>query len=299
MINNRVREAINGILFASPYILGMLLFTAYPLGASFYYSFTSYDILTPPSWIGLGNYIDMFRGVDEYFWKALYNTAYYATLSVPLSIIVGVGIAMLLNLKVKGMAIYRTIFFLPVLVPVVASSILWMWILNPQYGLLNGLLYRLFSIQGPGWIADERWSKFSLVLMSLWGVGQAVVIYLAGLQDIPEQLYEAAELDGATVYAKVRHITLPMLSPVIFFNLVVGLINAFQVFTQAYIMTDGGPANSTLFYMLHLYRHAFGYLHMGYACALAWILFLVIVAISLIVFKTSGRWVFYAGGTVR
>ncbi|NMB23965.1 MAG: sugar ABC transporter permease [Firmicutes bacterium] len=289
-------QAISGVLFALPYIIGLVLFTAYPLVASMYYSLCRFDVLTPPSWIGLGNYIDMFTGADEYFWQSMYNTVYYAALSVPLTILTGVGIAMLLNMKVKGMAVYRTIFFLPVLVPIVASSILWLWILNPQYGLINNLLYKLFSIEGPGWIADERWSKFSLVLMSVWAAGQSVVIYLAGLQDIPEQLYEAAELDGASTLGRIRHITIPMLTPVIFFNLVMGVINSLQVFTQAYIMTDGGPANSTLFYMLHLYRNAFGYLNMGYACALAWFLFVVIIAITLIVFKTSGRWVFYSGG---
>jgi multiple sugar transport system permease protein len=224
----------------------------------------------------------------------LYNTVYYTFFAVSLGIVTGVSLALLLNSKVREMALYRTVFFLPVLVPAVASSILWLWILNPQYGLINSLLYRALGIVGPGWIADEKWSKPSLVLMSLWGTGQAVVVYLAGLQEIPQQLYEAAELDGAGIWGKTRHVTIPMLTPVIFFNLVVGLIGAFQVFTQAYIMTDGGPANSTLFYMLHLYRYGFSYFRMGYASGLAWILFSVILSLTLVLFKTSG-WVYYGG----
>jgi len=207
-----------GLLFASPYIVGLICFTLYPIGASFYYSLTEYNVLQPPVWTGVGNYRTLFSQ-DDLFWTALYNSAYYTGLVVPLEIVVGVLIALLLNMKVKGMAVYRTIYFLPVLVPVVASSILWMWVLNPQFGLLNALLAKI-GIRGPGWIASTTWSKPSLVVLGVWGVGQAVVIYLAGLQDVPEQLYEAAAIDGANWWHKTINITVPMLTPVIFFNLI-------------------------------------------------------------------------------
>ncbi len=283
----------NGLLLASPWIIGLIVFYIYPIAASFYYSFTEYKTLTPAEWIGLRNYITLIRE-DPLFRLSLYNTLYYVVLEVPLSILVGICFALALNTKVIGAPIYRTIYFLPTLVPSVAAAVLWMWILNPQYGLINSMLYKL-GINGPGWIADPKWSKPSIILMGIWGgVGRPVVIYLASLQDIPQQLYEAAEIDGANVWAKVRWITLPMLTPVILFNTIMGLIGAFQMFTQPFIMTDGGPANSTLFYTLYLYRNAFRYFKMGYASAMAWILFLLIFLLTVLVFRSSSRWVYYS-----
>ncbi len=283
----------NGMLFALPMILGLLMFTLYPVCASMYYSFTNYNVLQPPEWAGIDNYRVLFTE-DNLFRVSLYNTVYYVVFIVPLGIVMGVAIALLLNMKIKGMAIYRTMYFLPTLVPIVATSILWMWVLNPQFGLINSILYK-FGIKGPGWIADVKWSKPSLVIMGLWGFGRGMIIYLAGLQDIPEQMYEAAELDGANWWNRTIHITLPMITPVIFFNLIMGLIGSFQIFTQAYIMTEGGPANSTLFYNLYLWRNAFAYFRMGYASSMAWILFLLILASTLVIFKSSARWVYYGG----
>jgi multiple sugar transport system permease protein len=283
----------NGLLLASPWIIGLIVFYIYPIAASFYYSFTEYKVLTPAEWIGLRNYITLIRE-DPLFRLSLYNTLYYVALEVPLSILVSICLALALNTKVIGTSIYRTIYFLPTLVPSVASAVLWMWVLNPQYGLINSVLYKL-GINGPGWIADPKWSKPSIILMQVWGgVGRPIVIYLASLQDIPQQLYEAAEIDGANVWAKIRWITLPMLTPVILFNTVMGLIGAFQMFTQPFIMTDGGPANSTLFYTLYLYRNAFRYFKMGYASAMAWILFLLIFLLTVLIFRSSSRWVYYA-----
>jgi len=287
------RSQRNGMLFALPWFIGFFFFTLYPIVASIYYSFCEYNVLMPPKWTGFNNFIALFTQ-DHLFWISLYNTIYYTIFSLPIRIGIGVAIALFLNLKVKGMAVYRTIYYLPTIVPVVASSILWMWILNPQYGLLNALLEKV-GISGPGWIADPKWSKPALILMSWWGVGGEVLIYLAALQDVPQQLYEAAELDGANWWQKTRHITIPMITPAIFFNLVMGLIGSFQYFTQAYIMTNGGPVNSTLFYSLYLYRNAFVYFKMGYASSMAWLLGVLILACTLLVFKSSTKWVYYGG----
>lgn len=280
-------------MFVSPWLAGFLCFTLFPFVASLYFSFCDYDILSPPRWVGLANYRELLTD-DPYFVKALYNTFYYTAFSVPLGILFGVGIALLLNMKVVGVPVYRTIYYLPSIVPVVATSVLWMWLLNPQYGLINSLLEKL-GLPEPGWIADPLWSKPSLILMAMWAVGGSIVIYLAGLQGIPVELYEAAELDGAGPWQRTRAVTLPLLSPVIFFNLVMGLIGALQVFTQAYVMTQGGPVDSTLFYSVYLFRRAFTYLDMGYASAMAWLLFVVIMALTVFTFRSAARWVHYAG----
>ncbi len=285
------RDRRIGLLFISPWLIGFSAFIFYPALASIYYSLTSYNVLTPPEFIGIDNYRVLFTD-DPLFWKALYNTFYYAIFAIPLAILIGVSIALLLNLKVKGMPIYRTVYYLPAIVPVVGASIVWMWLLNPQYGVINGILDKI-GISGPGWITDPRWSKPSLIIMSLWAIGGAILIYLASLQDVPQSLYESADLDGANRVQKTIYITIPMITPSIFFNFIMGLIAAFQYFTQAYIMTDGGPADSTLFYSLYLYNNAFGYFKMGYASAMAWILFLIILACTLLVFKSSARWVYY------
>lgn len=290
---SRFIEWISGFLFASPFIVGFLGFIFYPIASSLYYSLCKYDILTPPRWIGGGNYIKMFIK-DEVFWISLYNTMFYTIFALPLSTVASIVIALLLNTKVKALSFFRTVYYLPTLVPAVANSILWVWILNPEYGLLNSML-KLMGVKGPGWLGDPVWAKPSLILMSMWGIGGAMVIYLAGLQDVPVQLYEAADLDGASALHKTLRITLPLLSPVILFNVIMGLIGAFQYFTQAFIMTDGGPAQATLFYALYLYRNAFSFFHMGYASAMAWFLFLVVLVCTLLIFNTSARWVYYGG----
>ena len=289
----QARNLRNGLIFIAPWILGFCALTLYPVLASLFYSFNDYNILTPSEWIGLGNYKELFLD-DSLFWISLYNTGFYIIFSVPLGIVIGVTIALFLNLKVKGMAIYRTIYFLPSIVPFVASAVLWMWILNPQFGLMNVLLDKI-GIAGPGWLSDPDWSKPSLILMSWWSVGGAIVIYLAGLQDVPQQLYEAAELDGANWWHKTIHVTLPMITPVIFFNLIMGMIATFQEFVQPFIMTNGGPIDSTLFYALYLYQNAFVYFKMGYASAMAWLLFILILGFTFLIFRSSARWVYYGG----
>jgi multiple sugar transport system permease protein len=290
-----VRNTISGLLFISPWLIGLLIFTIYPVLASFYYSFTEYDIVSPPTFVGLANYQDLLTS-DPLFWKGVQNTLFYALVSIPLNIVVAICVALLLNMRVRGMAFYRTIFFLPSIVPDIASAMLWAWILNPQFGLANMLL-RQIGLPTVGWLTDPNWSKPSLVLIGLWGFGASVVIFLAALQDIPEHLYEAADLDGASAAGKIWYVTLPMLTPTIFFNLVLGVIGSFQYFTTAFVLTggDGRPASSTLFYAMLLYNNAFKYFKMGYASAMAWLLFAFILAITLIIFKTSGRWVYYEG----
>lgn len=291
---SNINSGATGWLFASPWIIGLVLFYLLPLVVSIYYSFTSYSILRPGDFIGLQNYKELLA--DPLFLKSIYNTVYFAVLYVPLSIMCGVALAMMLNMKIKGMTIYRTIFFLPTLVPHVAIAVLWMWLLNPGFGLVNGFL-DMIGIKGPAWLGSETWSKPSLIFMSLWGIGQSVVIYLAGLGDISSEYYEAAEVDGANWFQKTFHITLPLLTPVIFFNLVMGIIGAFQQFTLPYTLTQGQgkPANSLTFYVMYLYDNGFKYFRMGYASAMAWILFVVIMVLTLIIFWSSKRWVHYQG----
>ena len=312
------RNLRNGLLFASPYLFGFFAFTIYPILASLYYSLCHYNVIKPPVFVGLANYHELFFK-DPLFWTALYNTLYYTAFAVPTGLAFSIALAMLLNQQLKGMAVYRTVFFLPTIVPIVASAVLWLWLLNPESGLINALLAPLFSFlhpvlvatnnllaschmfqlptEPPGWLSSPEWSKPSLILMSLWGVGSAMVIFLAGLADVPQSLYEVAEIDGAGRWAKFRHVTLPMLTPTILFNLVMGLINSFQYFTQVYVMTNGkgSPTDSTLFYALYLYRHSFYYLRMGYASAMAWLLFIVILSATLFVMVSSKRWVHYHG----
>lgn len=287
------KEHILGYIFILPWILGFITFTAGPILVSIVYSFCNYEILTPAQFLGLENYRRLFFE-DSLFYKSLYNTIYYTIFAVPLGMATALFLALLLNLQIKGKNWYRTIYFLPSVVPLVASSILWMWIFNPEFGLLNWILSK-FGIRGPLWLLSEHWSKPALILMSLWGVGGGMVIYLAGLQNIPEQLYEAALIDGANRWHQFRYITLPMLSPTIFFTLVMGIIGSFQVFTQAYIMTGGGPVDSTLFYVFYLFNNAFGFLKMGYASAMAWILFIIILTLTLIQLKLAKKWVYYEG----
>jgi multiple sugar transport system permease protein len=292
--NHQAKQNLMGYLFISPWLIGFLTFALWPFLRSIYLSFTRYNIVTEPKWVGFANY-RMLLTQDELFWKSAWVTIKYAAVSVPLAIVCGVALALLLNSNVKGITLFRTIFYLPSIVPTVASSVLFIWILNPTLGLINKIL-EMFNIQGPSWLKTAPWAFWALVMMALWGVGGSMIIYLAGLKDIPVHLYEAATLDGANPLKKLRHITLPMMTPVIFFNLVMGIIGAFQTFTQAFVITpNGGPQDSTYFYSLYLYNRAWKYLDMGYASAMAWMLFIVIVVMTGIVFRTQKRWVHYGG----
>jgi multiple sugar transport system permease protein len=296
-----------GLLFISPFLLGFAVFTIYPVCASLYYSFCEYDVLSPPRFVGAENYREMLS--DERFAKGLWNTLSFTFFAVPVTMTTALLLAFLLNLKLKGQALYRTIFFLPSIVPLIASSVLWLWLLNSDYGVINSslrpvlaVLNDLLGLQGahrlepPGWLTDPSCAKPALVLMAAWGVGGNMILYLAALGDVPRHLYEAAELDGAGPWDRARHITLPMISPVLFFTLVMGLISSFQYFAQPLVMWPGGaPGDSALFYALYLFQNAFLYLRMGYASAQAWLLFLVIVATTLLVFRSTRRFIFYAG----
>lgn len=303
MTKSARRDLRNGLLFVSPYVVGFLAFTLYPFAASVYYSFCSFNAIDPPVWTGLDNYRQMLS--DGYLHTSLYNTFYYTLGSVPIGIALSILLAVFLNQKLAGMAAYRTVFFLPTIVPIVATSVLWLWVFNAESGLLNGVLRQTgvewllskVGLQLPNWLSDENWAMPSLILMSFWSIGGAVVIFLAGLADVPQSLYEVAEIDGAGPIRKFWNVTVPMITPTILFNLVMGLINAFQYFTQVYVMTagTGGPANSTLVYALYLYQKAFNYLNMGYASAMGWMLFVVVLACTMGVMYTSKRWVHYHG----
>jgi multiple sugar transport system permease protein len=285
-----------GLAFCAPWLIGFSVFTLYPVVASLFYSFCDYSVLQSPIWSGMENYRRLWN--DSVFWLSLRNTLFYAGLSLPLGLVVALGLALLLNTGVKGMAVWRTIFYLPSIVPIVASSMLWLWIFNGKFGLLNAVLRPFLGSATPGWLADPLWAKPALVLMSLWGVGNSMVIYLAGLQNVPAELYEAAEMDGAGSWRKFWYVTVPLISPVIYFNLIMGIIGSLQVFTTVFAMTggaDGNPARSTLFYALYLFSTAFYDLRMGYACAMAWVLFVIIVALTLTATKLMEKRVHYAG----
>lgn len=286
------KKARMGVLFTLPWILGLLIFYAYPLIASVYYSFTSYSVLNAGEFVGLENYRTLMY--DDLFWKSIGNTLVFTAMSVPVNIILGLAIALLLNVKIKGIGLYRTIFFIPTLVPVVATATVWRWLLNSNYGLFNSLLSKIGLGPIP-WLASEDWSKISLVMIAAWGIGQAIIINLGGLQDISPEYYEAAGIDGANTWQKVKHITLPLLTPVIFYNLVMGIINSLQIFTLPYALTngEGSLTHSLTFYVMHLYNNAFGYMKMGYASAMAWILFVIILILTLVIFGTSKKWVHY------
>ena len=288
------REARIGLLFASPWILGFLIFLSYPLIASLIYSFTNFSVLKPPRWIGLENYSELVH--DDVFLTALKNTIFYAVGAVPLGTVVAIGLAMLLNTKVRGMAFYRTMFFLPTLVPMVALGTLFSWIFNGDYGIAPAL-FKVAHIPSPNWMTDPAWSKWTLILISVWGCGQAMVIYLAGLQNVPASLYEAAELDGARMWSKTINVTLPMISPVILFNVVMGIIAAIQIFAVPYVMFPGGaPARSTYFFTSYLFDNAMSYQRMGYASAMGWVMFIITVALTLFALRISERHVHYEGG---
>lgn len=289
------REAIQGYLFISPWVVGFLIFTLGPMLASFYYSFTLYNVQTTPRFTGLYNY-DYAFSHDPLFWVSVRRTLLWSVMTVPVSMVASLWAAILLNQKLRGVAFYRTCFFLPHLTPVVAAAILWMWILQPDIGILNTLLAKV-GIRGPNWLQSISWSMPALAMIALWtGIGgNKMLIFLAGLQAIPDSLYEAADMDGATGWQKFRHITLPMISPAMFFNLVLGIIASFQVFGMAFVTTRGGPAYATYFYALHLYQQAFVSFDMGYGSALAWIFFAAVLFLTVIQLWLQKRWVYYEG----
>lgn len=285
------RDTIEGYLFIMPVVLGLIIFTFGPMLASLYFSFTDYPILKAPEWIGIKNYIDLFTR-EEYFWQSVKVTVTYAFFSVTLGIIGSFILALFLNQKLKGIAFFRTAFYMPVIVPVVASTVLWGWMLNPDYGLINAILKGL-GLPTSRWLAEPESALPSLILMSLWGIGAGMIIYLAGLQGIPESLYEAGKIDGANSSQLFWYVTLPLMTPTIFFNVVMGLIGALQVFTESFLMTRGGPMHATYFYGLMVYDRAFRFFQMGMASAMAWVLGIVIMLLTLLVFKSSSLWVFY------
>lgn len=301
--SRRVRQSLLAYLFISPWIFSLLVFTAYPVLASFYFAMTKYTILRPPQWIGLDNFRVMFTK-DPLYWKSVWNTLYYTAFSVPLGLLVALGLALLLNQSSRGIGLYRTAFYLPSLMPAVAGTLLWMLLLDPRQGLVNqGLAF--FGVDGPGWFRSATWSKPALIIMSIWSSsGPAMLIFLAGLKEVPQSLIDAAMIDGANSWQRLRHVTLPLLTPTIFFNLIIGIIGSFQVFANAFVAASAGgagqaiagPLNSLLVYMLLLYRSAFSYYNMGYASAMALVMFIVLVLVTLALVRSSSYWVFYQAG---
>ncbi|MCL4863071.1 MAG: sugar ABC transporter permease [Caldilineaceae bacterium] len=289
----RAREEIAGYLFIMPWLLGFLIFTAGAMLYSLYLSFFKADFLSEFSFVGLANYAQMLFE-DDLWPKSIRNTAYYSFVSVPLLTILALLIALLLNQKVLGLSIFRTIYYLPSVVQGVAVAILWVWLFHPEYGPINGLL-GVFGLSGPAWLSTEQWAMPAIIIMSLWGVGGSMIIFLAGLQGIPQSLYDAAEIDGAGPLSCFWNITVPMMTPTIFFSLILGMIGSFQMFTQAYVMTRGGPNNATLTYVMHIYNKGFRQFHFGYASALAWVLFLLILLLTVLILKSSSAWVYYEG----
>ena len=289
------RDTINGILFAMPWLLGLTIFWIYPILASAYYSFTEYNGVQSPTWVGLQNYIDIFTN-DEDFKNAVFNTFVFAGVSIPLAIVFAFGLAMLLNAKIRFQVVYRTVYFLPTLVPEVALALVWVYLFTPVTGLINAP-FNWLGVKGPCWLACAAWTRQTMVMLALWLIGQQIVLYLAGLQDVPQDLYDAADVDGAGFLNKFRHITLPMMTPVVFFHLITSVIGALQFFTIPYIMvgSTGGPGQSLLFYSIYLYKQAFTFFNMGYASALAWLLFMVALGITLLIFRSARLWVFYSG----
>jgi multiple sugar transport system permease protein len=286
----RQRRTLVGYTFIGPFILGFLLWFLIPAGYSLWMTFQDMDMRTPPEFVGFGNFQDIVG--DSLFWQALKVTSLYTVISVPVNMIAAFALALLMNTKVRGISVFRTIYYLPSIVPAVANAVLWAWILNSDFGLLNALLHAI-GLPKVLWLQKPAWALPAMILMSLWGLGGSMVTYLAGLQGIPDVFYEAASIDGAGPWRKLWSVTIPLMSPVIFFNLVMGIIGTFQIFTAGYLITNGGPQNATLFYVLYLWRNAFQYFHMGYAAALAWVLFFVIMGLTAFVFRGIGRFVYY------
>lgn len=285
-------EAISGYLFILPWLIGFVVFLAGPMVASLYFSFTQYQLVKPPVWQGLENYRSAFA--DPLVWQSLKVSAVYSIVVVPFGMVFSFLVALLLNQRVKALSLLRSIYYLPVLIPAAVSSILFGWLFNPDFGLVN-IALSLVGIKGPLWLASMTWALPTLMILNLWTIGGPMLIYLAGFQGVPTDLYEAASIDGAGTIRRFLHVTIPMVTPVIFFNLILGIIGSFQSFTSAYVLTAGGPDNATLFYLLYLYQNAFQNFRMGYASAMAWILFLIILALSLLVVRSSSAWVYYEG----
>jgi len=287
------KENIAGWLFILPWVIGFIVFTAGPLVASFILSFMKWDNLGGvwPTWVGLFNFKHILTR-DPDFWQALKVTLKYTGMTLPMLLVLGLGLALLLDMKIPGINYYRTLLYLPAVLPAVAVVMLWKWLFQPDFGLINYVL-SLVGIKGPSWFSSTTWALPTLALMRIWAVGGNAIIYLAGLQNIPPALYEAAEIDGANLWQRFRSITIPMMTPTIFFNLIMVLIFTLQAFASAFVATGGGPQKSTLFYMILVYENAFEQFHMGYAAALAWILALIILVVTVFVFKSSSLWVFY------
>ncbi len=290
-----LHQNLYGYLFLTPWLLGFFGLFLGPGLVSLFLSLTEYDVLSPPDFTGFGNYVRMFTD-DDLFWPSLGRTFYYALISVPMGVLGSLLLAVLLNAALRGIALFRTLFFVPSLVPLIASVILWKWLLNGDFGIVNQGL-RALGMDPPAWFGDRRWAIPSLISMNLWQSmgGVRMIIFLAGLQGIPESLYEAASIDGANTWHRLRHVTLPLLTPTIFFNTVLGVIGALQIFDAAFVATEGGPGFATWFYGLHIWKHAFDYWNMGYGAALAWFFAVIIVALTILQIRTSDRWVFYYG----
>lgn len=292
-LSSRRGEALTGILMASPWILGFLIFIVGPMIVSLYLSFTRWDLFTPPRWIGLRNYEQLiFR--DAKFLLSLKVTTIYAFVSVPLQVSLGLVLATMLNQKIRLLGLFRTVYYLPSVIGGIAVAVMFRWIFGTQFGLINSMLATI-GIQGPSWLGDPDLVLVSFVLMSMWGAGASMLIYLGALQGIPTELYEAADVDGAGTLAKFLRVTVPMMTPVIFFNMVMGIITALQEFVLPFIMTRGGPANSSTFLVLYLYRNAFELFKMGYASAIAWIIFIYIMVLTIFIIRSSSMWVYYEG----
>lgn len=291
---SRIRDTIYMYTFISPWLVGLILFIGGPILVSGYYSFTRYDIANAPVFIGLQNYKDLFS--NRLFWKSSAVTLYYTAIGVPAGLIVSLFAAMLLNMKLPGQRLFRTIIYMPSVVSGVSLSLLWLWLLNPEFGIVNLFIYKVFGVAGPQWLTSQKWVIPSLIMMSLWTTGNNVVIYLAGLKGVPANLYEAAQIDGASKLRQFRHITVPMLSPVTLFLFVTGIISSFQVFVQADVMTKGGPNYGSYFYVYYLYQQAFKSFNLGYASAMAWVLFVVVGIATYFMMKFSNKWVHYEGG---
>jgi multiple sugar transport system permease protein len=290
---HELRSTLRGLLFISPWLIGFAAFTIYPLISSLYYSFTRYDLLNPPHFLGLTNYVEILTR-DVLFGRVMYNTIYYVGLSAPLGVVAAFLMASLLNTKIVGRSVFRAVFFFPSIVPAIVTAMVWAFLLNVQYGAINATL-RGFGVPTIPFLSNPSLAKPSLILIHMWAQGSAIVIFLASLQDVPRSLYEAATVDGANGWHKFWNITVPMCTPVILFNLIMGVIGGFQNFTLPWLLTAGGPNQATEFYSLYLYRNGFNYMRMGKASALAWILFLIIVTFTILLFSTSARWVYYAG----
>lgn len=288
----RLYRILEPYLYLLPTIVGLALFTAGAVAISIVLSFSQWDIVTPPRWIWLDNYVQLWK--SNLFWQVFWNTLYFVVLSVPLSVVSSLALALLVNTRLRGITFFRTAYFLPVVSSMIAVALVWSWILNADYGLLNYMLHTAFGVHGPAWLDSTSWALPAMVIVTVWrGLGYSMVIFLAGLQNIPRDLYHAATIDGAGAWRRFRHVTLPMLSPTTFFVLVITFINSFQVFEQTYVLTKGGPANATLTLSYYIYQNAFQFFQMGKAAALAYVLFALVFAVTLVQFRMQKRWVFY------